>query len=81
MNYDPGADPAAAAAAAKGADVAIVFAYQWESEGMDLPTLSLPHYKLDGKDVDQNAIAAAVAGQSAHRRGAGDRQPGHSCRG
>ena len=29
--------PCSAAAAAKGADVAIVFAYQWESEGMDLP--------------------------------------------
>ena len=42
VKYDPGTDPAAAAAAAKGADVAIVFAYQWESEGMDLPSLSLP---------------------------------------
>ena len=66
VTYDPGADPDAAAAAAKGADVAIVFAYQWESEGMDLPTLALPHYKLDGKDVDQNAIVAAVAKANPH---------------
>ena len=35
VKYDPGTDPAAAAAAAKGADVAIVFAYMWASEGMD----------------------------------------------
>jgi len=31
---------------AKSADVAIVFVYQWEAEGMDLPNLSLP----DGQD-------------------------------
>ncbi len=66
VTYDPGTDPDAAAAAAKGADVAIVFAYQWESEGMDLPTLALPHYKLDGKDVDQDAIVAAVAKANPH---------------
>jgi beta-glucosidase len=41
VKYDSGADPAAAAAMAKGADVAIVFAYQFESEGVDLPGLSL----------------------------------------
>ncbi len=66
VTYDPGADPDSAAAAAKGADVAIVFAYQWESEGMDLPSLALPYYKLDGKDVDQNAIVAAVAKANPH---------------
>lgn len=47
VKYDPGADPAAAAAMAKSADVAIVFAYQWESEGVDLPDLSLPHRQDD----------------------------------
>ena len=31
-----------AAAAAKNADVAIVFAYQWESEGMDLRHFPFP---------------------------------------
>jgi beta-glucosidase len=67
VKYDPGVDPAAAAAAAKGADVAIVFAYQWESEGMDLPSLSLPNYKTeDKKDVDQNAIVSAVAAANPH---------------
>ena len=58
VKYDSGADPAAAAALAKGADVAIVFAYQWESEGMDLPSLSLPH--------NQDALIAAVAAANPH---------------
>ena len=47
VQFDSGADPAAAAALAKGADVAIVFAYQWESEGMDLDSLSLPEHQDD----------------------------------
>ena len=58
VTYDPGTDPAAAAAAAKGADVAIVFAYMWASEGMDLPSLTLPH--------DQDAVIAAVAAANPH---------------
>jgi beta-glucosidase len=45
--YDPGIDPVSAAALAKTADVAIVFAYQWESEGMDLDNLSLPEHQDD----------------------------------
>ena len=58
VKYDPGTDPVAAAAAAKGADVAIVFAYMWSSEGMDLKSLTLPH--------DQDAIIAAVAAANPH---------------
>ena len=58
VNYDPGTDPAAAAAAAKGADVAIVFAYMWASEGMDLKSLTLPH--------NQDAIISAVAEANPH---------------
>ena len=53
VKYDSGTDPAAAAEAAKSADVAVVFAYQWESEGMDLPTLSLAH--------NQDALIAQVS--------------------
>jgi beta-glucosidase len=41
IEFDAGKDLAAASALAKSADIAIVFAYQWQSEGMDLPTLSL----------------------------------------
>ena len=58
VKYDPGTDPASAAAAAKGADVAIVFAYVWESEGEDLPDLSLPHH--------QDNVIAAVAAANPH---------------
>lgn len=53
IKYDSGTDPAAAAARAKGADVAIVFAYQWESEGTELSNLSLP--------LNQNQLIAKVA--------------------
>ncbi len=53
VRFDSGADPAAAAALAKQSEVAIVFAHQWTSEAMDLPSLSLP-----GK---QNALIEQVA--------------------
>src|SRR6202789_2357694 len=66
VSFDPGVDPVAAAAAAKGADVVVMFAYQWESEGMDLPSLALPNYKNGDKDVDQNAIIEAVTKANPH---------------
>jgi beta-glucosidase len=47
VQYDPGTDPASAATLAKTADIAIVFAHQWESEGMDLDNLSLPDHQDD----------------------------------
>jgi beta-glucosidase len=47
VQFDSGADPAAAAALAKNSDVAIIFAYQWESEDMDLPSLALPEHQDD----------------------------------
>src|SRR5450755_143972 len=37
VKFNPGTDPATAAALAKSSDIAIVFAHQWMSEGMDLP--------------------------------------------
>jgi beta-glucosidase len=53
VKFDSGSDPAAASALAKSSDVAIVFAHQWMSESMDLPSLSLPD--------NQDALIAAVA--------------------
>ncbi|HKF46961.1 MAG TPA: glycoside hydrolase family 3 C-terminal domain-containing protein [Terracidiphilus sp.] len=53
VTFAAGDDLAAASAAAKKADVAIVFAYQWESEGSDLKTLALSD--------DQNKLIEAVA--------------------
>ena len=55
IDFDSGRNPAAAAKLAKGAGVAIIFAYQWESEGMDLPDLSLP----DGQDELIESVAEA----------------------
>ena len=53
VTFVDGRDPAAAAAAAKAADVAIVFATQWQTEAQDAPSLSLPD--------NQDAVIAAVA--------------------
>ncbi|MGA9039235.1 MAG: glycoside hydrolase family 3 C-terminal domain-containing protein [Terriglobales bacterium] len=47
VQFDAGTDLSSAEAVAKSADVAIVFAYQWESEGMDLDNLSLPGHQDD----------------------------------
>jgi beta-glucosidase len=55
VKFDPGTDPAAAAALAKSSQVAIVFATQHASEGMDLKNLSLP----DNQDALIEAVAAA----------------------
>jgi beta-glucosidase len=56
--FDAGTDLEKAAATAQNADVAIVFAYQWESEAMDLPSL-----ELAGR---QNELIAKVAAANPH---------------
>ncbi len=53
ITYLDGSDPAAAAAAAKTADIAIVFAEKWSAEASDNKDLSLDH--------DADALIAAVA--------------------
>jgi beta-glucosidase len=58
IEFNSGQDTATAAALAKSSDVAIVFAYQWESEGVDLATLSLPD--------SQDALIEKVAGANPH---------------
>jgi beta-glucosidase len=57
VSYVSGDDLAAASAAARQANVAIVFAYQGESEGMDLASLNL--------DADQNKLIETVAAANA----------------
>ena len=42
VDFASGADPARAATLAKQADVALVFVYQWMTEGRDVPDLKLP---------------------------------------
>ena len=58
VTFDSGADPIKAAAAAKQADIAIVFVHQWTSEDMDLPNLSLPN--------NQDQIIEQVAASNPH---------------
>lgn len=55
VSYVSGDNIDEASSAAKGADVAIVFGYQWESEGFDLKTLAL------GDSQNKLIEAAAVA--------------------
>jgi beta-glucosidase len=55
VQYDDGADPAAAAKLAKASQVAIVFVNQFMSEGRDAATLGLP----DNQDALVSAVAAA----------------------
>src|SRR6185437_6009479 len=58
VKFDPGTDPASAAAVAKQSQVAIVFVTQHESEGVDVPNLSLPN--------NQDALIEAVAAANPH---------------
>src|SRR3984957_5597662 len=58
INFDQGTDPQSAANLAKSADLAIVFAYQWLAEDMDVPSLSLPN--------NQDALIEQVAAANPH---------------
>ena len=58
IDFDSGTDLQSAANLAKGADLAIVFAYQWLSEDMDAPSLSLPD--------KQDALIERVAEANPH---------------
>jgi beta-glucosidase len=58
IDFDPGTDPQSAANLAKGADLAIVFASQWLSEDMDVPSLSLPD--------NQDALIEQIASVNPH---------------
>ncbi|CAN7206671.1 beta-glucosidase [Phenylobacterium sp. LjRoot225] len=53
--YDDGSDPQRAAAAARDADLVVVFAEQFTTEGKDVPDLNLP----DNQDALITAVAAA----------------------
>ncbi|MEO6835837.1 MAG: beta-glucosidase [Candidatus Tumulicola sp.] len=55
VSYANGSDPNAAAALAQHADIALVFATQWMTEGLDAPDLSLP----DAQDTLISAVAQA----------------------
>ncbi|WBO21951.1 beta-glucosidase family protein [Sphingomonas abietis] len=55
VRYLDGEDAEAAAAAARSADIVLVFAHQWRTEAVDVDTLALP----DGQDALIDAVASA----------------------
>jgi beta-glucosidase len=65
VQFADGSDASAAAALAAQSQVAIVFAQQWASEGMDGASLSLSDL-TSGMNIDQNALIEAVAASNPH---------------
>ena len=67
VQYNDGTNAAAAAALAASSSVAIVFVSQWESEGMDVPSLNftdvirLGSTTSSAPPIDQDGLVAAVA--------------------
>lgn len=66
VTFFDGKDAAAAAGGAAQADVAIVFATAWQTEGVDNRTLALPNAAIDpdNYEYDQDALIAAVAARA-----------------
>jgi beta-glucosidase len=60
VQYNDGTNAASAAALAAGSEVAIVFVSQWESEGMDVPSLHFTDL-IHSSPIDQDALVSAVA--------------------
>ena len=60
VQFNDGTDAASAAALAASSSVAIVFVSQWESEGMDEPSLNFTDVIHD-VPIDQDALVKAVA--------------------
>jgi beta-glucosidase len=60
VQYDDGTDAASASALAASSNVAIVFVSQWESEGMDVPSLNFADV-IHATPIDQDALVSAVA--------------------
>src|SRR5204863_7029986 len=55
IDFESGTEVNSAVSLAKNSELAIVFAYQWQSEGMDLPSLSL----TDNQDALIEQVSAA----------------------
>jgi len=60
VQYDDGTDVSSAVALAASSNVAIVFVSQWESEGMDVPSLNFTDV-IHTPPIDQDALVSAVA--------------------
>ena len=62
--FDDGSDPARAATVAKNADVAIIFAPQWTTENMDLPSVSLVDVRHGGDQLHLDSLISSVSAQN-----------------
>jgi beta-glucosidase len=60
VQFNDGTDATSAARLAASSNVAIVFVSQWESEGMDLPSLNFTDV-IHSIPIDQDALVRAVA--------------------
>jgi beta-glucosidase len=60
VQFNDGSNASMAAALAASSSVAIVFVSQWESEGMDIPTLNFTDV-INNPPIDQDALISAVA--------------------
>ena len=60
VQFADGTDATAAATLAASSDVAIVFVSQWESEGMDVPSLNFTDV-IHATPINQDALVSAVA--------------------
>jgi len=60
VQYNDGTDAAQAAALAASSNVAIVFVSQWESEGMDVPSLNFTDV-IHPTPIDQDTLVSTVA--------------------
>lgn len=60
VQFDSGSNASSAAALAASSSAAIVFVSQWESEGMDIPSLNFTDV-INNPPIDQDALISAVA--------------------
>ena len=60
VQFNDGSNASSAAVLAASSSVAIVFVSQWESEGMDIPTLNFTDV-INNPPIDQDALVSAVA--------------------
>jgi beta-glucosidase len=65
VQYNDGTDTTSAAGLAASSNLAIVFASQWTSEGMDLPNLNFSDV-IHTNPVNQDALLEAVAAANPH---------------
>ena len=65
VRFNDGTNSSSAAALAASSSVAIIFISQWESEGMDVPSLNFTDV-IHASPIDQDSLVSAVAAANSH---------------